>query len=154
MPRKKSSHHLPPESAALRKLRERNGLTMDEMASRLGLKVATYISYEYGLRKKIPEKVNEAARMLTIDPEYSYIAALYADRPMRDIAQEWARRMGVDENSPSEIAAAIAVNKSTVSRWLNAEGETRLSPQELITYERRVEREEAYRKAVEKRRQA
>jgi transcriptional regulator with XRE-family HTH domain len=150
-----STKNSPPGVEALRRLRERAGLTQNEMATKLGLKLPTYQAYEYGRTKKgVPKQVMAVAKNLTIDPEYSYAIALYGGRPMRDIAQEWARRMGVNENSPAEIAAALGINKSNTSRWLNKAANVRLSPEELIKYERRVAAEERYFQASQKRHRA
>jgi transcriptional regulator with XRE-family HTH domain len=133
-----------PDQAMLKKLRENAGLTQLTMAQRLGLKLPTYQAYEYGRTKSVPKRVMDAVRELVIDPQYSYVAAMYGDRPMGDIAREWARRMGVAENSPAELAAALGINKSNTSRWLNPKSNVRLTVEELITYERRVAKEEKY----------
>jgi len=120
------------------------------MAARLGVRLSTYRAYEYGQLKNIPQRVANAARTLSIDPEYSYVIALYGGRPLHEVAKEWAERMGVGE-SPTEIAAALGVNKSTVSRWLDPDAPVKLSTEELIKYDRRVEREAAYFLASKKR---
>lgn len=139
---------------ALRRLRESAGLTQSEMATRLGLKLPTYQAYEYGHTKTVPKPVMVAAKNLTIDPEFSYAIALYGGRPMRDIALEWARRMGITENISTELAAALGVNKSNTSRWLKKGNTIVLSAEELIKYDRRVSNEERYYQASLKRRRA
>lgn len=135
----------------LRRLRKHLGLTQPDMAGRLGVKLSTYRAYEYGTLKKVPEKVALAARSLSIDPQYSYIQALYGGRPMRDVAHEWAQRMGIAKDSCTDLATALGVNKSTVSRWLDPQEAVQLSTEELIRYDRRVAQEEAYFLASRKR---
>lgn len=140
-----------PGQLALRRLREAAGLTQNVMATRLGLKLPTYQSYEYGRTKKVPKRVLDAARNLVVDPEYSYVIAMYGSRKMADIANEWARRMGLKQNSPVELAKALGINKSSTSRWLRSSANVVLSPEDLIMYERRVAKEEAYYQSVLKR---
>lgn len=125
---------------ALRRLREKSGLTQADMATRLGVKLPTYLSYEYGRTKKVPPKVMAAARNLTIDPAYSYVMALYGDRPMSDIAHEWAQR--VDANNAHEFATILGVDRATAYRWFSTNTNTTLSAAELLSYDRRVAREE------------
>lgn len=133
-------HH----GTTLRRLRTRIGLTQHEMAARLGVALPTYRAYEYGNIRQVPANVMQVARTLSIDPEYSYITAMYGGRPMAEIAREWARRIGVKENSPTELARALGVNKSNTSRWLDPQADVKLTTAELIAYERRVAREEKY----------
>lgn len=140
------------EQDALRRLRENAGLTQAAMATRLGLKLPTYQAYEYGRTKGVPKQVMDAAKNLTVDPQHSYVLAMYGGRPMRDIALEWSRRMGIDEDKPGELAEALGIDKSNASRWLNPNGKVQLSPDDLIMYERRVAREEAYARSSKKRR--
>lgn len=135
---------LHPDQEALRRLRSSAGLTQAVMATRLGLKLPTYQAYEYGHTKKVPARVMEAARNLAIDPAYSYVMALYHGRPMHEIANEWARRMGIGQDKPAELARALHVNKSNTSRWLNPKANVKLSPEELLTYDRRVAKEEEF----------
>jgi transcriptional regulator with XRE-family HTH domain len=137
---------------ALRNLRLQFGLSQGEMASRLGLKITTYQAYEYARTKGVPDSVMEAARNLSIDPEHSYVMALYGNRPMRDIALEWSKRMGIAPDSPVELAKALGIDKSNTSRWLDPEKDVRLTAEDLLKYERRVAEEERYFKASQQRR--
>lgn len=139
-PRKPAkSHLLTPLAEELHGLRNKMRLTHEEMAMRLGLKIPTYQSYEYGKVKKVPDDVMERARAMLKDQDYSYIVDRFKGKSMQDIAGEWARRLGI-EPSVSGLARMLGVNKSTVSRWMADQSEP--TPYELLRYESIVEQQE------------
>lgn len=121
-----------PAARELREIRQRLRLTHEEMAMRLGLKMPTYQSYEYARVKAVPEDVMERARALLDDQDYSYAAEIFKGRKMSEIVADWAKRLGL-EASVSQIARLLAVNKSTVSRWLTDQAMP--NPYELLRYE-------------------
>ncbi len=124
----------------LREIRSKLGISQIEMAKRLGIKLPTYQSYEYGKTHSIKEDVLERAHLLLQDDDYEYAREKFAGKTMRDIAIDWARRLGIDPSHISEFARVMGLNKSTISRWMS------LSPEpdvwELIRYEDIVERHE------------
>lgn len=128
----------------LRALRMKLGLTQGGMALRLGLKLPTYQAYEYGRTKAVPPQAMKAAEALASDPSYSYVKETYQGRTMAQIAKGWAKEMGVDPNSPAELASALGINKSSTSRWLRRQTSARLQPEELLIYEDRVRRQKKY----------
>lgn len=138
---------------AMRSFRAQHGLTQAEMAVRLGIGLPRYLTYENGRTKAIPPLVLAAMRRLEIDPHYSYVNAMYGGRSMREIALDWARRADVRANSPSELAAVLGVNKSTVSRWLNSSRPAiRPAAERFLVYERRIGAENAFLQSRKRRR--
>lgn len=136
---------------ALKRLRENAGLTQVGMAGRLGIKLPTYQSYEYGRTKGVPKRVMEAARNLSVDPDYSYVVALYGGRPMHEIAREWLTDMGLPLK-PAALAKVLNIDKSNASRWMNPNSGVKLSADEMVVYWRRVDSEVKYLEATKKRR--
>ncbi len=138
-PRKPSKAHLSSVYATeLHNIRTTLCFTHEEMATRLGLKVATYQAYEYGRIKAVPDAIMERARALLHDQDYSYVVEKFKGKTMRDIVHEWAKRMHT-EPSVSNMARLLGVNKSTVSRWLSLDSEP--SPYELVRFEDIVEQQ-------------
>ena len=148
--KKTRKFHRTPEQTALRRIREEAGLTQIDMAARMGLKLPTYQSYEYGRTKSVRQDVMERARKISIKPEYSYIKALYGDQSMRDIALGWAKRMQIEPTGKA-LSEELNINKSNTSRWLNPNSKVQLTPNELLSYERKVKDIEEFKKSLAER---
>jgi transcriptional regulator with XRE-family HTH domain len=134
----------------LRDLRHRLGLSQADMAARLGLRTATYQSVEYRRGAEVSRRVMDAARRLEAEPTYSYIREYIAGRSMRMITHEWSAAMGVDRESPRAIAAAIGGHADEVASWL-AGCRQYPSPDRLLSFIRKVDREAAYHQKAEAR---
>jgi transcriptional regulator with XRE-family HTH domain len=134
----------------LRDLRHRLGLSQADMAARLGLRTATYQSVEYRRGAAVSRRVMDAARRLEAEPTYSYIREYIAGRSMRMIVHQWAADMDVDRNSPRAIATAIGGSIDEVASWL-AGCRHYPSPDRLLAFIRRVDREAAYHQIAEAR---
>ena len=130
----------------LRRIRDSVGLTQDQFAEFLGVNSMTYRDYEYGRTQTLPEGLKASMSRIITDPTTSYIIALYSDRPMHTIANEWAVRMGLPVDSPAALADALGINKSTTSRWLDPSNDVALSFQALKRYDERVVAAESIRK--------
>lgn len=138
------------KAALLKTLRQAGGLTQVEMAERLGLKVPTYQSYEYG-RSGIPAHVLEAAKKVSVTPEYTFIRSRYFGKTMTEIAREWCKRLRIAPPSPTRLAHIMMVNKGTASRWLDPTVTVKMTPPELLQYEHRVQAEEEFLKVAAER---
>ncbi len=149
-PARRGAARLPPgeQHRQLREIRRKLGLSQIEMAMRLGLKLPTYQSYEYGKTRSVKEDVIERAQLLLQDDDYHYIRAKFAGRTMQEIAEGWAKRLGINPTSISEFARIMGVNKSTISRWMSQSPEPDVW--DLIVYEDRVTRYEKHLKASQR----
>jgi transcriptional regulator with XRE-family HTH domain len=124
----------------LRDIRLKLGLSQVEMAEKLGVKLPTYQSYEYGKTRRVNEDVLMRARQLAADDDYSYVREKFAGKTMDEIARHWAERLGIEPDRVTDLASTIGVNKSTVSRWLA--NSQMPNVWELIRYEDIVSRQE------------
>jgi transcriptional regulator with XRE-family HTH domain len=136
--------------AYLRDLRLYLDLSQEDMAARLGLRKATYQALEYRRTGSVSRRVMDAAQRLSADPTYSYIDEYIAGRSMRMIAHEWSAAMGVDRDSPRAIATAIGGSVDEVTSWLDGCRQYP-SPDRLLAFIRRVDREAAYHQKAEAR---
>ena len=133
----------------LRIIREALERTQYEMAIELNLKPSTYLSYEYTRVKKVPQSVlDDAELLLAQQGKTSTAHQKYASMSMKDIAAEWATRLGVDPTDVTIFANRLGVNKSTISRWLRNEQKPNM--REIVIYEgdiQEIERRQEKRKA-------
>ncbi|HEX7324334.1 MAG TPA: helix-turn-helix transcriptional regulator [Rhodanobacteraceae bacterium] len=143
MPARKYGRETSEKAALLKTLRQAGGLTQVEMAERLGLKVPTYQSYEYG-RCGIPAHVMASAKKVSVTPEYSFIRSQYFGKTMTEIAKMWCKRLRIAPPSPTRLGHILMVNKGTASRWLDPTITVKMTPPELLQYEHRVQAEEAF----------
>jgi transcriptional regulator with XRE-family HTH domain len=146
----KAARTLSPEQRELRKMRLDLGLSQIDMASRVGCKLPTYQAYEYGKTSSVKAAVMDAARKLKIDPKFSYVDQVYGKKSMRVIANDWAARLGLNADSPTELAAVLGVDKSTCSRWFDKKLTVVPDMEKMVTYERRVNDEEKWLKSRKK----
>lgn len=126
------AHTKSAQATEIRNIRETLQFTHEEMASKLGVRMATYQSYEYGRVRTVPQDVMDRARALLDDQSYSYAREKYGSRSIQDILKEWAERMGVAP-TVSDLARMLGINKSTTSRWLD--GQVNPTPYELVRLE-------------------
>jgi DNA-binding transcriptional regulator YiaG len=126
------AHTKSAQATEIRNIRETLRFTHEEMASKLGVRMATYQSYEYGRVRAVPQDVMDRARALLDDQSYSYAREKYGSRSIQDILKEWAARMSVDP-TVSDLARMLGINKSTTSRWLD--GQVDPTPYELVRLE-------------------
>ncbi len=126
------AHTKSAQATEIRNIRETLQFTHEEMASKLGVRMATYQSYEYGRVRTVPQDVMDRARALLDDQSYSYAREKYGSRSIQDILKEWAERMGVAP-TVSDLARMLGINKSTTSRWLG--GQVHPTPYELVRLE-------------------
>ena len=124
----------------LRDIRIKLGLSQVEMSEKLGVKLPTYQSYEYGKTHTVNEDVLTRARQLALEDDYSFTREKFSGKNMAEIARNWAERLGVDPERVTEFASTMGVNKSTVSRWLTKNPVPNVW--ELIRYEDIVSRQE------------
>lgn len=150
-PSGKSRSKRSPDQETLYRFRNDHGLTQIAMATLLGARLATYQAWEYGKTKGVPKKIFAKLRELQIDPDYMYVKSAYSGMSARDIALEWARRMDIPDNRPTELARALGVNPSNACRWLNESKNVVFRPDQLVAYERRVQREERFLEEANKR---
>lgn len=132
-----------PERSALRRLREQLGLTAAEMADRIGVSLSWLHGHEYGRIPRVPAPVMERARRLEVDPSYAYARAMYEGRPMLDIVNEWADRVGIERGNSAALARVLGVARSTVARWV-ADESSRPTLAMLARYDRRISEEETW----------
>lgn len=123
--------------ARLREIRTSLGMPQESFSSQLGIPTATLLSYEYGRTPNVPAHVLERAEEV-YKREHSVAKRNQeqADRPMREIVNEWADLLKVDPNDYKTISEIVGVAKSTIHRWVD--GEMRPRPRELNGYIRSV----------------
>lgn len=123
--------------ARLREIRTSLGMPQESFSSQIGIPTATLLSYEYGRTPNVPGHVMERAEEV-FKREHSVATRnqAQADRPMREIVNEWAEMLLIDPNDFKTIAEIVGVAKSTVHRW--ADGDMRPRPRELNGYIRSV----------------
>lgn len=123
--------------ARLREIRLELGKSQEEFAAMLGIPTATLLSYEYGRTPNVPENIMESAESIyKVEHTVAKRNKAQAERPMREIVNEWAELLGVDPNDFKTIAEIVGVAKSTVHRWVDEEMRPR--PRELNGYIRAV----------------
>jgi len=123
--------------ARLRDIRLSLGMPQEAFSSQLGIPTATLLSYEYGRTPNVPEHILEKAEEI-FKREHTVAKRnmAQAERPMREIINEWADMLKVDPNDFKTISEIVGVAKSTIHRW--ADGEMRPRPRELNAYIRSV----------------
>lgn len=136
----RTARRLTDEQKELRSLRAKAGLAQSEMAMRLGVKLATLQSYEYGRTQRVPLEVMVRARCVVGDPNYHAAKALYQDTSITEIASAWMSRLQIKRGRYSDLAAVLSVDRATVSRWFDADPKVHQEPSvsRLAEYERAV----------------
>jgi len=136
-PRGRSVRMLSESCARLREIRVSLGIPQESFSAQLGIPTATLLSYEYGRTRKVPDHIMEKAEEIF---EREHVVAkqtlAQAERPMREIINEWAELLQVEPDDVTTISEILGVAKSTIHRWMD--GEMRPRPRELNAYIRSV----------------
>lgn len=128
---------LPPSCARLREIRLDLGMPQESFSSQLGIPTATLLSYEYGRTPKVPAHImDKAEEVFKREESVAKRNQAQANRPMREIVNEWAEMLKIDPNDFKTISEIVGVAKSTVHRWVDEEMRPR--PRELNGYIRSV----------------
>jgi DNA-binding transcriptional regulator YiaG len=123
--------------ARLREIRVSLGMSQESFSSQLGIPTATLLSYEYGRTPNVPEHIMEKAEeVFKREHTVAKRNQAQAERPMREIINEWAEMLRIDPNDFKTISEIVGVAKSTIHRWVD--GEMRPRPRELNAYIRSV----------------
>lgn len=123
--------------ARLRQIRLDLGMPQEAFSSQLGIPTATLLSYEYGRTPNVPEHIlDKAEEVYKREHTVAKRNQAQAERPMKEIIDEWAEMLNIDPNDFKTISDIVGVAKSTIHRW--ADGEMRPRPRELNAYIRSV----------------
>lgn len=123
--------------ARLREIRTSLGMPQESFSSQLGIPTATLLSYEYGRTPNVPAHIlTRAEEVYKREHSVAKRNQMQADRPMREIVNEWADLLKIDPNDYKTISEIVGVAKSTIHRWVD--GEMRPRPRELNGYIRSV----------------
>lgn len=123
--------------ARLREIRMSLGMPQEAFSSQIGIPTATLLSYEYGRTPNVPEHIlDKAEEVYKREHTVAKRNMAQAERPMREIINEWAEMLRIDPNDFKTISDIVGVAKSTIHRW--ADGEMRPRPRELNAYIRSV----------------
>lgn len=138
----------------VKSVREMLGLTQTQFANHLKISIHTLRNYEYGVVKNVPP-----ATMKKVKNAQALGAATgYTSKrkPFLAMVRGWMKKLGLEQDDYSGLAAALGFNRSTVWRWFkNNVVPTRRIIDTIDTYiSELADRREAHDEASRKQRAA
>jgi len=134
--KQKAGPQLSKEQKELVDIKNRLGLRYQDFAIMLDIGLPRLSSYIYGRTASVPQDVMKTARQLLVkNGRMSKKIHENFSRPMSDILNEWAQKLGT--RSDTHLASLLGVVNMTINRW--KKNETRPDLSALKRYDRIVE---------------
>jgi DNA-binding transcriptional regulator YiaG len=125
-----SKANFSPDGLRLREIQKMLGISQEEFAQQLDIKVSRLASYLGGRITKIKPYIMERAEdLLSGNADVITRNQQFVDKKMSEIAKGWMHEIGAIDNSLEVLSEILSVARSTVHRWLK--DEIRPDPREL-----------------------